>query len=246
MKEKTLIVNYSVAKYNFQNIHSTGPELYVDNPCIGYVNKGCAEFLYNGKTITANEGDLIYIGAGTKYRSIWFGSPDIEFYSVNFKFKHQYDFCEYQFQILKNYQRNLFDKMYEFFDTAYLRSVSYFYQLLDDVYKKLVPVAEHIPNTTVKPAIEYIENNYNQGICVGTLAKLCKCSESGLFKMFKKSTGVTPVAYKHNIMIQHSLELLSHTNLSIEEISARVGFSSSNYFRTVFFKLTGKTPKELR
>ena len=123
---------------------------------------------------------------------------------------------------------------------------SYFYQLLDDIYPKLQSVSEHIKYTSADAAIEYIENNYNKDISVSTLAKLCKCSESGFFKMFKNSTGVTPVSYKQNVMIQHSLELLAHTNLSIEEISTRVGFSSSNYFRTVFFKLTGKTPKELR
>ena len=246
MNNRTLITNFAFTSYKYHNIHSAGPEQYFNNPYIGYIKKGYAEFLYKGKTIRANEGDLVYIASGTKYHSIWFGSPEIEWYSIGFDFKHQYDFCEYPFQVLEKYPSALFEKIYDTYEKSYFLSVAYFYQLLDDVYKKLVPVAEHIPNTTVKPAIEYIENNYNQEICVGTIAKLCKCSESGLFKMFKKSTGVTPVAYKHNIMIQHSLELLSHTNLSIEEISARVGFSSSNYFRTVFFKLTGKTPKELR
>lgn len=125
-------------------------------------------------------------------------------------------------------------------------SISYFYQLLDDIYKKLKSVPEHIPYTTIAPAIDYIENNYNQNIPISILAKLCKCSESGFFKIFKKATGVTPVTYKHNIMIQHALELLSNTALSIEEISSKVGFSSSDYFRTVFFKLTGKKPKELK
>ena len=100
--------------------------------------------------------------------------------------------------------------------------------------------------TTIQPAVEYIEKNYEQNFSIETLAKLCHCSESGFFKLFKKSTGVTPVAYKHNIMIQNALDLLTHTSLSVEEISKQTGFSSSNYFRTVFFKLTGKTPKELR
>ncbi|MEE1048063.1 MAG: helix-turn-helix domain-containing protein [Clostridia bacterium] len=44
-------------------------------------------------------------------------------------------------------------------------------------------------------------------------------------------------------MIQHALDLLSNTTLSIEEISSKTGFSSPNYFRTVFLKLTGSSPK---
>ena len=246
MNKKTLVSNYSLTKYKIQNIHSAGPEQYFDNPCIGYVKKGYAEFWHKGKTIVAREGDIVYIAAGTKYHSIWFGTPVVEWYSIDFNFKHQYDFSQYPFQILRGYPALLFDKMYEAYETSYMLSVSYFYQLLDDIYKKLKPVSEHIVYTTVDSAIEYIESNYNREISIKTLAKLCKCSESAFFKMFIKSTGVTPIAYKHNIMIQHSLKLLAHTKLSIEEISGKVGFSSSNYFRTVFFKLTGKTPKELR
>ena len=135
--------------------------------------------------------------------------------------------------------------MFEIYETSYMLSVSYFYQLIEDVYKKLKP-AEHITYTSVEPAIEYIENNYTQSICIAELAKLCNCSESGFFRTFKKSTGVTPVSYKHNVMIQHALELLSYTNMSIEEISLKVGFSSSNYFRKIFEKIIGKTPKEIR
>ena len=109
-------------------------------------------------------------------------------------------------------------------------------------------ITEHFNDNRqfVLHCVEYIENNYNQNISINTLAKLCHCSESGFFKLFRKSTGVTPITYKHNIMIQHALDLLSHTTLSIEEVSSKTGFSSSNYFRTVFLKLTGTTPKELR
>ncbi len=246
MQKKCLISNYYFQKNNHQNIHSAGPKVYFYNPCIGYVKKGYAKFLYKGQTLYAYEGDLIYIAYGTKYHSVWFGSPDIEWYSINFSFKSQYDFYKYQFQILKDYPSELFDKMNETYVSSYLLSVSYFYLLLDDIYQKLKTTLNAMSYMTIEPAIDHIESNYNQSISISTLAKLCHCSESGFFKMFRKSTGVTPIAYKHNIMIQHALDLLSHTTLSIEEISSRAGFSSSNYFRKIFIRLTGKTPKELR
>lgn len=246
MKKKGLISTYSFVKHHYQNIHSAGPKIYFYNPCIGYIKKGYAKFLYKGQTLYAYEGDLIYIPYGTKYHSVWFGNPDVKWYAINFNFKSQYYFNEYQFQILKDYPSELFDKMYKTYEDSYFLSVSYFYQLLDDIYKKLKVDLKPVSYTTIEPAVEYIENNYNQNISINTLTELCHCSESGFFKLFKKSTGVTPIAYKHNIMIQHALELLLNTTLSIEEISYSVGFSSSNYFRKIFIKLTGKTPKELR
>ena len=241
-----LLSNYKLLQCRYNTIHSAGTDIFFYSPCIGYVKKGYAKFLYKGQTIYAYEGDLIYIAYGTRYQSVWFGSPDIEWYSISFAFKSQYDFYEYQFQILRNYPAEPFDKMNETYENSYLLSVSYFYQLLDDIYKKLKVTSKPVSYVMIEPAVEYIENNYNQNISISTLAGLCHCSESGFFKLFRKSTGVTPINYKHNIMIQHALDLLSHTNLSVEEISTQTGFSSSNYFRRIFIKLTGKTPKELR
>lgn len=246
MQQRALISNFSFTKYNYQNIHSAAPEVHFDNPCIGYVKKGHAKFLYKGQTLYAHEGDLIYIACYTKYHSVWIGNPDIEFYAIDFDFKNHSTLSEYQFQIIKNYPSDLLSKIYESYQDLYFLSVSYFYQLLDDIYKKLKSLPKPIPYTTIEPAVEYIENNFNQNITINFLAALCRCSESSFFKLFKKATGVTPIAYKNNIMIQNALNLLANTTLSIEEISIKTGFSSSNYFRTVFFKHTGKTPKELR
>ena len=246
MSKKIIITNYDIKNYQHQNIYSAGPDRHFKHPCIAYIKSGYAQFLYKGKTLYAYEGDLVYIAQGTKYTSIWYGSPDISWNTIIFDFKSQYDFCEYEFQVLKNYPAELVDKMYDSYNDSYMLSISYFYQLLNDIHKKLKSIPEHISNTTIAPAIDYIENNYSQNISISTLARLCKCSESGLFKIFKSSTGVTPVAYKHNTMIQHALELLSNTDLSIEEVSSKVGFSSSDYFRKVFFKLTGKRPKDLK
>ena len=109
---------------------------------------------------------------------------------------------------------------------------------------KIEPVSS--VKTTVQPAVDYIESNYNMPITIEKLAQLCHSCTSGLFKLFKSATGVTPIAYKHNIMIQNALDLLTHTDLTVEEISARVGFSSPNYFRRVFYDITGKTPKQVR
>lgn len=246
MGENIFITSYSLKKMKFKNVHSAGPKLYFYNPCIGYIKKGYAKFLYKGQSVYAYEGDLIYIAYGTKYQSVWFGSPDIEWFSINFAFKALYDFNEYPFQILKNYPPELFDKMYETYESSRMISISFFYRLLDDIYKKLKKASYPVSYTSIQPAIEYIESNYNMSFPINKLARLCRCSESGFFKLFKKSTGVTPVAYKHNIMIQHAIDLLTNTDISIEEISSQVGFSSSNYFRRIFTKSTNKTPKELR
>lgn len=246
MNKNNLVSFYEFFKRNYYNIHSTGSDMFFDKPCIAYIKKGYAKFFYKGNTIYAHEGDLIYIAFETIYQSIWYGSPDVEWYSISFDFNSKYSFYDYRFQIIEDYPCTLFEKMYQSYETSPLVSVSYFYQLLDDIYTKLSKSSVNTSHFFIETATEYIENNYNKKIAVKQLVDLCHISESGFFQMFKKATGVTPMAYKHNIMIQHAIDLLSNTSMSIEEISNYVGFPSSNYFRKIFFRLTNKKPKELR
>lgn len=246
MDKITLVSEYHIAKHNYKTVHSASNSLYFNKPCIGYVTKGYAKFLYDGKTVFANKGDLIYIAVDTRYQSIWYGSPDIQWYSVNFDYSSKYAYYNYRFQIIKNYPPELFEAMYNAFDTSPLISVSYFYRLLDDIFGKMEHSNTSRLPSSIAPAVKYIENNYNKPMAVDTLAELCHISRSSLFNQFMKSFGVTPISYKHNLMIQKAIELLSNTDMSVEEISSHVGFSSANYFRKVFEKLTSKTPKELR
>lgn len=246
MDKNNLLMFYKFEHIKHSVIHSAGSDLFFYRPCIGYIKKGYAKFLYKGKTLYAHQGDLIYIGFETRYQSIWFGSPDIEWYSINFEFGSKYHLYDYRFQILKDYPSDVFEKMYQTYNDSPMLSISYFYKLLDDIYKKLKTTAIPTHYHTIEPAIEHIEKKYSEPLSINELANLCNLSESGFFKLFKNATGVTPITYKHNIMIQKAIELISNTTLSIEEISTKVGFGSSNYFRKVFFQMTDKKPKELR
>ena len=71
-------------------------------------------------------------------------------------------------------------------------------------------------------------------------------STSRFFPCFKQSTGETPVDYINRFRISKSIIFMYDKNLSIEEISEKVGFKSSIYFRRVFKKITGKTPREYK
>lgn len=243
----SLINAFNCKLYKFRGTHAVGSLQAFEQPCIGYINSGKAQFLYKGKSYYANKGNLIYIAKGTKYYSVWTGNPEIEFYYVKLSFINPYSFYDYRFQIIENYSCDLIDKLYRSYNDDIYLSASYLYCLLSDIYKHMrKEKSSSIGRVDVQPAVDFIEGNYNMPLSVEQLSKLCHSCSSGFYKLFKSSTGVTPIKYKHNIMIQNALELLSHTDLTVEEISARVGFSSSNYFRRVFFNITGKTPKELR
>lgn len=251
MDNLNLVNSYSLRKIHFPDKHITG-NVKFKIPCIGYVLRGSGCFLYKGATHVAHSGDLIYIAAGTKYYSVWSGdeadgSGEIEFYTMSFSFSSPYAYSEYKFQLIKDYPAERFDLLYHAWireDT--LEAMSHFYSILSDVYPRLSLNEGSSRFTSISPAIEYIETNFKENISVEELARVCYCSESAIYKLFSETVGVSPIHYKHNMMIQHALHLLSNTDMSIEEISAESGFSSSNYFRKIFRSVTGSNPNDLR
>ena len=61
-------------------------------------------------------------------------------------------------------------------------------------------------------------------------------------KMFKEYTGISPGQYHLSLRIRQAKDLLINTNLSIKEISYRLGFESIFYFSRVFKSKTGINP----
>lgn len=78
------------------------------------------------------------------------------------------------------------------------------------------------------------------------LASTLGYSYSHLCREFHSKYGIPPLKYVHALQISRAKALLSDTDLSISEISYRVGFNDSNYFTQLFKKTTGLTPSLFR
>ena len=77
-----------------------------------------------------------------------------------------------------------------------------------------------------------------------TLAGSVNMSPSRFYPLFKRETGDTPTDYVNRVRIGRAIVMMYDKSLSVEDVSEAVGYNSSIYFRRVFKKLTGKTPKE--
>ena len=98
---------------------------------------------------------------------------------------------------------------------------------------------------------EIIENaiNFmydNSDYTIGDIARHCNISESYLFRIFEKNVLISPVKMKQRIQINKAEKLLRETNLTIDEIADRVGFSSTAHFRKVFASRFNLSPSEIR
>ena len=93
---------------------------------------------------------------------------------------------------------------------------------------------------------EYLSIHYDREDTVCDLAGRCHLSESQFSRRFIRVFGVSPIAYKHRIRSHVASELLYHTDLSLQEISLRLGYLTYTDFYRMFKKHHGISPNEYR
>ncbi len=99
--------------------------------------------------------------------------------------------------------------------------------------------------TKVKPAISYIEENYNKEISTANLAQLLNFNESYFCRLFKKAIGTSAIDYINFVRVCKAEKLLGK-DVSLSEVAYETGFSSLSYFNRVFKKYNYYTPSEYK
>ena len=94
--------------------------------------------------------------------------------------------------------------------------------------------------------LAYVDAHFTEKLVLDDLAFLFNTNRSAFCKSFKAFTGKTLVNYVADKKLESFIEILSKTNLSLSEISQRLGFESNAYLCRFFKKRMGKTPKEYR
>lgn len=98
--------------------------------------------------------------------------------------------------------------------------------------------------TTVK---QYIQKNLgNTDLNRNLIAEEIHMNSDYMSHLFHKKAGVSLSNYILVERIHYAQKQLSTTNLSIQQISEKCGFSGISYFHRQFKKLTGLTPQQFR
>lgn len=99
----------------------------------------------------------------------------------------------------------------------------------------------------LKLVVDYIHDNLARPITLWELANLAGVSARHFERAFRQATGTPPHAYVLQQRMASARELLfNQPLLSIEEIAAKTGFSSSSHFSSTFRRQTGFSPSAFR
>lgn len=105
---------------------------------------------------------------------------------------------------------------------------------------------EDIGNYTIKRAINFIREHYQEGISLEAAADSLEITPEYLSTLFNKEMEVNFSVFLKNFRISHAKRLLKGTDLRIYEVAQAVGYHDSKYFIRVFKEVTGISPGEFR
>jgi len=100
---------------------------------------------------------------------------------------------------------------------------------------------------TVKLFLKSLEDHFDEPWTLADMAAWCKLGTTRFTKYCVEISNCTPMEYIHRIRLGKAAQLLqTHPGLSATDIAYQCGFSSAQYFSTVFKKHFKKTPQVFR
>ncbi len=98
----------------------------------------------------------------------------------------------------------------------------------------------------VRTAQRHIDDHIEEPLPLGDLAAHVGLSLPRLKSKFRREIGIPPADYIARRRIERAARLLFETQRPVTDIALALGFSSSQYFATVFKRYTRCTPREAR
>ncbi|WCT56632.1 ABC transporter substrate-binding protein [Paenibacillus kyungheensis] len=123
-----------------------------------------------------------------------------------------------------------------------------FLQIVYDILEQLQTVGhQHKTTDLVSQAIRYIHEHYELPLTIDSLATILECSPRHLARLFRNSDiGQSPSDYLIQFRMQKASELLTQTELTLQDIAINVGYQDGYYFSRMFKKYMGLSPIRYR
>lgn len=124
------------------------------------------------------------------------------------------------------------------------------YFLLDSHRDTQSPYAiltnQRINDRIVGKAERWIHQHLAKDFCIQDIADHVGVSNRTLIRRFRNDIGISPQALSQSMRIEKSKILLETSDLALQEIVVRVGYSDESAFRRLFARQVGLTPHDYR
>ena len=101
-------------------------------------------------------------------------------------------------------------------------------------------------NKSFLSLVDFVNKNYYKDLSLQHLSNEYNINYTYCSELFKKVTGYNFSHYITNIRLRKACEMILETEMSITDISYKVGYNDYHYFAKVFKKNMNMTPSQYR
>ena len=123
---------------------------------------------------------------------------------------------------------------------------SYLVEKYTDAARERSEVRGGLPIRQLHKVEDYVSERLAEEISVDTLAGLVELSPFHFSRVFKQTTGLSPLQFVTRERITRAQQMMRETKRSLIEIALEVGYTSPSAFAQVFRRVVGVTPTEFR
>lgn len=136
----------------------------------------------------------------------------------------------------------------EFDESTLAKRTSLTYQILTEIIA--VRSENNLKGKKVEEriirSIRYMQASLDTELTLEDLSQVASLSVPHYCALFKNHTGTTPLRFFTRLRLQKACDFLENTNLSVGDISEKIGFEDPFYFGRVFKKFMRVTPSGYR
>ena len=238
------------------------PQGCVDN-ILFYCVQGKGYYTLDGHTFTLNPNQYVIVPATDKPLVYWSDTEDPwSIYWVHFTsdalqaFNRAYHIVPEQGpQYIPHNEKGIriWEEMYENLSRGYSpenlmnTNLCLYHLIATFVFSQQQNQNSSSPEKAIiRETIDYMKNNLDKTIRIEDFADLNKYSVSHFSKLFRLTTGMSPIEYFIHLKMQKACQLLYTEDSRVKQIAALLGYVDPYYFSRLFKKYMNTSPETYR
>lgn len=262
---------YNALPRTLQPGYFFGPHCH-QNVELCMMKEGCCDIIIHGEVITVHAGELLIIFSNMIHSFHMRASRPAQFLQMHFKpdsfcnvaprimdeilfIKYMTDghssylYMPFSAQLLSCVERICAESKDQGNVLHSALAKTYVYELIFLLSREISQSYRQvfsIDNPIAIKAIQYISGHMEDRLSLSDVASFCRVTPRHLSDVFRTAIHLSVNEYINIAKVDAAMRRLTDTQLPIGEIAARLGYSSTQYFSTVFKKYTHMTPTEYR
>ena len=117
--------------------------------------------------------------------------------------------------------------------------------IVSDAYDQTMPEST-VQKTPIDEICSYMKSHFAEDIQLTDLAAIAHLNKNYLVRQFRKTYGISPIAYLIKIRMDYSKKLLTESNLPVKQVASECGYHDPSFFHSYFKKTFHMSPREYR